>query len=63
MMTLTLVTREMMNPREMMKGSINYVFKPRVRAQSQHTPDLKLALSLGLRINCDKNLQTKGDVV
>ena len=49
--------------REMMKGTINGVSNPRVQAQLQQVPGLKLALLLGLRIDSEKNLQRSCSVL
>ena len=47
----------------MMKRIINSLSNLRDQAQSAHAPEPEQALSLGLQIDSDKNLQTKGDVV
>ena len=47
----------------MMKRTINGISNLRYQAQSPCARDLEQALPLGLQIDSDKNMQTKGDVV
>ena len=61
---LTPATKEMKSPKMwMMKRTINGISNLRDQAQSPCAQDLEQALPLGLQIDSDKNLQTKGDVV
>ena len=63
MMVLTPATKEMKSPKTwMMKRTINGISNLRDQAQSPCARDLEQALPLGLQIDSDKNLQTKGEV-